>query len=351
LIASKDDLIRLLKAFSNAFGPPGHEEEIRKLVIEEVRPYSDEVYVDSLGNVIITKRGNSKFPKIMLDAHMDEVGIIVTHIDSKGFIRFHTLGGIDPRSLYAQKVIIKGKKAKIQGFIGAKPPHLMSQEESKKVIGLTDLFIDVGASSKDEVLDMGIEIGSVGTFDTQFKILTQNRVSGKAFDDRVGLVVLVSLFKILKDSDHNLVGNAAVQEEVGLRGARVAAWRIEPDLALALEGTAAGDVPGTPEHLSSTSLGRGPAITIADRSVITHPKILRTLIDAAKESSIPYQFKKMIVGGTDAGAIHLTKSGVPSGVVSVPCRYIHGPVSILDLRDLENTIKLVKYFIEKISLI
>lgn len=343
------DTISLLEKLSNALGPPGFEDEVREIVKGEFEGVLDEVHVDVMGNLIGIKHGKDNYPAILLDAHMDEVGLLVTHIEKNGFLRFHPLGGIDERVLYAQKVLIKGRKGTVHGYIGSKAVHLLKAEERAKAIPIEQLFIDIGATSREEALEMGVEIGSVAVFDTKFTRLGVNRVLGKAFDDRVGLVVMISALKALKDTPYRIISVASVQEEVGLRGAKTAVWQTEADIALALEGTAAADTPGTPEHLTSTVLGNGPAITIADRSLIAHPLVVKSLLDVAKKINIPYQFKRAIVGGTDASVIQLTRAGIPSGVVSVPARYIHSPAAIIDLRDLDNTIKLVAEFVKYIS--
>jgi len=337
------ELIDLLRKLSEAYGPPGYEDEIRQIMIKELEKVADEVYVDNLGNVIAVHKGNS--PKIMLTAHMDEVALLITHIDKNGFLRFHVLGGIDPRVLYSQEVVIKTENEVVHGYIGAKPPHLLKPEERKKVPDIDQLFIDIGASSKEEVEKLGVSVGSTATFVPRFKELKNNRVMGKAFDDRAGCTALIEVMRKIRNSPCTVYGVATVQEEVGLRGARTATWQVEPDIGLAIEGTTASDTPGTPEHLTSTKVGWGPAITIADKSMVTHPKILRRLIEIAKKNNIPFQFKRTVSGGTDAGSIHLTKKGIPTGVVSVPCRYIHSPLSILDLNDLENAIRLVDAFV------
>ena len=344
-----EELVSLLEKLSNAFAPPGYEDEVREIVRSELENVVDEIKIDALGNIIGIKHGNDAYPAILLDAHMDEVGFIITHIEKKGFLRFHPLGGFDPKVLYAQKVVIKGDKGFVYGYIGAKAPHLQKPGEQSKAVEIENLFIDVGAASDEEVKELGIDIGSVGTFATKFIRLNDKRVMGKAFDDRAGLTALISIMKQLKDSEYNIIAIGAVQEEVGLRGARTAAWQVEADFALALEGTAAADTPGTPDHRKSTELGKGPAITIADRSIIAHPKIVKALVEVANRRNIPYQFKRVIVGGTDAGVIHLTREGIPSGVVSVPCRYIHSPAAVLDLDDLKHMIDLVIGFIEYVS--
>ena len=339
--------ISLLERLSNAIAPSGYEGEVVGIIREELADMVDEIHIDEFGNVLAFLKGSD--PRILLDAHTDEVSFLITHIEGNGVLRFYTLGSIDPRVAYGQRVVLKGEKGLVRGFIGAKAPHLLKKEELQKVPDYSELFIDIGAESKEEALSMGIKPGTVGTFDSKFVRLTENRIMGKAFDDRVGVFVIISVLKMLKDSDVNVVAAFSTQEEVGLRGARLTAWKSDAKYGLALECTAASDVPGTPEHLYSTSLGKGPAITIADRSVIAHPKIVRLLIETAEENDIPYQFKSVVAGGTDAGVISLTKGGIPSGVVSVPARYIHGPAAIADLRDIENTISLVYHFVKKIS--
>ena len=342
---SFDNYIPLLEKLSNALGPSGFEDEVREIVLTELKKLTKKVNIDTIGNVIGYHEGSG--PKIGLFAHMDEVSLIITHIEKNGFLRFHTLGGIVPHALYSQRVIIiteKGKK--IPGYIGIKAPHLFPLEERRKAIPIDQLFIDVGADSEEEVRDLGIREGCFAVFATKFTKLTKYRVMGKAFDDRVGLTVMLKVLERLKDEDVNLIVVGTVQEEVGLRGAHTAAWITEPDIALALECTAAADIPGTPSHKMSTQLGRGPAITVADRSIVVSPKVIRLLIEAAKKAKVPYQFKEMPVGGTDAGIIYISKKGALAGVVSCPGRYIHSPAAIIDLRDLDSMIKMITEFVK-----
>ena len=339
--------VGLLRRLSEAYGPPGYEEEVRELLRGELEDHADEVEVDRLGNIFFHHRGGG--PLVMLAAHMDEVGILITHIEEEGFLRFHPLGGIAERILPGQRFRLRGRRGELRGVVGTKPPHIMKEEERKKVVPLEDLFIDVGAKSREEALERGCHVGMTGVFDTAFTELGDGYLMGKAFDDRAGCTVLVEAFKRLCEMDVNIAAVGTVQEEVGLRGARTAAWQLEPDYALALEGTFAADVPGSKPHQMSARLKRGPVITIVDRATITHPKVLRTLIEAAEAEGIPYQFKEMPMGGTDAGAIHLSKGGVPSGTVAVPCRYIHGPAAIAHREDFENTIRLVEAFVKNIS--
>ena len=341
--------IELLRKLSNAFGPPGAEEEPREILRAELEDVADEVRVDKLGNIFFHHRGEKGYPTVMLAAHMDEVAFLTTYIEEKGFLRFHTLGGIPERIMPGQRIIFRGRKRPLKGIVGTKPPHIMTEEERKKPASMDTLFIDVGAESREAAEEKGCHIGMTGVFDVEFAELGDGYIRGKAFDDRAGCAVMVHAFKRLVGSPCNIVAVGTVQEEVGLRGARTAAWQAEPDYALALEGTFAADVPGSRPHQMSAKLRAGPVVTIADRSVITHPKVLETLIEAAEEEDIPYQFKKIPRGGTDAGAIHLTKAGIPSGTLATPCRYIHGPAAIAHIEDLDNTTLLVEAFVRRIS--
>lgn len=342
--------IHLLAALSNAFGPPGNEKEVGNILKQELEEYTDDVKIDRLGNVLFYHHGKESLPKVMISAHMDEVAFMVTHIEDNGFLRFHILGGIPSTTLPGQRILLRGNKGDIKGIIGTKPPHLMREEEKKQAIPQEDLFIDVGAETLKQAEEKGLEIGSKGVFNVRFEELGDGYICGKAFDDRAGCTVLVEVFKALKESSCNLVAVGTVQEEVGLRGARTAAWQINPDYGLALEGTFAADVPGSRPDRVSSKLKSGPVVTMVDRATITHPKVLQTLVSLGREKSIPFQFKRVLTGGTDAGAIHLTKAGVPSGTLAVPCRYIHGPASIAHVDDLRNTIQLAKEFVKKISI-
>jgi endoglucanase len=338
----------LLKKLSNAFGPPGDEDEPRNILIEELGEYATETKIDKLGNVFFTHIGDTKSPTIMLAAHTDEVAVLITYIDSNGFLWFHSWG-IVANILPGQRIRLRGKKGYLHGILGTKPPHVLSEEERKTAIKADQLFIDIGAMSKKEAEEKGAYIGMKGVFDVQFKDLGGGYLRGKAFDDRVGCYIMAEVFKWVKDTNYNLLAVGTVQEEVGLRGSKTAAWQINPDIGLAIENTFALDMPGVPEHKQSASLKKGPVVTIADRSIITHPKVLDSIIQAAETENIKYQFKKIPSGGTDAGSIHLTKAGIPSGTIANPCRYIHGPCGITTEEDIENTIALIKAFIKQIN--
>jgi endoglucanase len=341
--------VRLLRDLSDAFGPSGNEDQVRRILKRELEPCADKVKVDKLGNILFYHDGKEGYPKIMLSAHMDEVGVLVTFIENEGFLRFENLGGIPSNTLPGQRIIFQGEKGELKGIVGTKPPHIMTVDEQNKVIPVEDLFIDIGAESLDKARAKGADIGMMGVFDVEFTELGGGYVRGKALDDRAGCAVLVGVFKALKDSPYNFVAVGSVQEELGMRGARTAAWQIDPDYGLALEGTFAADVPGTRPDRTSATLKGGPVITIMDRTVLTDPVVLKALINVGREKAIPFQFKKVPVGGTDAGAIHLTKAGVPSGTVAVPCRYIHGPAAVAHVDDVKNSVSLVTEFIRSIS--
>ena len=338
----------LLRKLSNAYGPPGYEDEVRDLLRAELEGCADETKVDKLGNVIFWHRGKKGKPLIMLAAHTDEVGFLVRHIEDQGYLRIHAWGVV-PNLLPGQRLLFRGKKGGLKGVVGTKPPHIMSEEERKKPVVLDDLFVDIGTCTREEAERRGAYVGMTGIFDVEFTDLGDGYVRGKALDDRAGCFVMAEVFKSLKGSPLNVVAVGTVQEEVGLRGSKTAAYQVDPDYGLAIEGTFAVDMPGMAPHMVPAALRKGPVVTIADASVIAHPTVFKTIVEAAEAEKIPYQFKKIPSGGTDAGSIHLTKGGIPSGTIAVPCRYIHGPAAITSTEDIENTIRLVKAFVDRIS--
>ena len=338
-----------LEKLSNACGVTGREEEVRNLMIKLMKPYVDEVIVDKLENVIAIKKGKKSSPKVMLAAHMDEIGLMVKTITKEGFLQFAKMGGIDDRILLAQKVIVYTRKGPLHGIIGSKPPHIQKEEERKKIVAYDELFIDVGADSREDADAMGVKIGDPVAFDVKFAKIDKNIVIGKAFDDRVGCAVMIDVLKQLAKTDCSVCAVGTVQEEVGLRGAGTSAFGIDPDVGIALDVTVAGDVPGVKEFESNVKMGKGPTLTVADAGLITHPKVLRLLLDVAEEEKIAYQLETGLPGTTDAARISLTRQGVPSGTVSVATRYIHSPVSMLSLKDAENAAKLTASAIQKIQ--
>jgi endoglucanase len=341
-------LAETLEKLSNVCGVAGREEEVRGLMKIFLKPYVDEVKEDKLGNIIGIKKGKKNASKVMLAAHMDEIGLLVKTISKEGFIQFAKIGGIDDRILLAQKVIVYTEKGSLHGIIGSKPPHIQKEEERKRVLTYDELFIDIGAENQEQAKKMGVKIGDPVGFDIKFAKVGKNIVIGKAFDDRVGCAVMVEAMKRLEKTECTVYAVGTVQEEVGLRGATTAAFGIYPDVGIALDVTIAGDVPGVREVEAPIKLGKGPSIEIADMGLIAHPKVVRLLVDAAEENKIPYQLETGLPGSTDAARISLTREGVPSGVISIPTRYIHSPSSLLSLEDAEKTVKLTVAAVQKI---
>jgi putative aminopeptidase FrvX len=338
-----------LQSLSNANGVAGRETKVRKLLTTLLTPIADEVQIDRLENVIAIKKGKPNKPKIMLAAHIDEVGLMVKTITKDGYLQFAKMGGIDDRILLAQKVNVLTEKAVLPGVVGSKPPHVQKEEERKKIVTYDDMFIDIGAKNRDDAKAMGVHIGDAIAFDVAFTPLGNDFVMGKAFDNRAGCAVMVEALRQLKDSECTVCAVGTVQEEIGARGAGVAAFGINPDVALVLDVTIAGDVPGVREFDTTVKLGKGPALTVSDGGLVTHPKVLRWMIDAVNENELAYQFEAGLPGGTDASRIHLTREGIPSGGISIPARYIHSPTGIVNVKDLENCAKLTALVVQKIQ--
>jgi len=334
---------------SNACGVAGREEEVRNLMIKLLEPYVDEITVDKLENVIAVKKGKKAAPKVMIDAHMDEVGLMVKTISKEGFLQFTKMGGIDDRILLAQRVTVYTEKGALPGIIGSKPPHIQKEEERKKVLAYDELFIDIGAQSREDANRMGAKVGDVVGFDVKYARIGEETVIGKAFDDRIGCAVMVETMRQLGKTDCTVCAVGTVQEEVGLRGAATAAFGVDPDVGIALDVTVAGDVPGVKESDTTVKMGKGPTLTVTDSGLITHPKVLRLFLRTAEENGIAYQLETGLMGSTDAARIALTRQGVPSGTISVPARYIHSPTAMLSLKDAENSAKLATAAIEKVQ--
>ncbi len=350
---STETLRSMLRKLSEVIGISGYETEARAVIHSEIEQFVDKVWVDPLGNLLAIRNGKKEHPRILLDAHVDEIGFIVRYIHDNGFLRITPIGGWDPRILPGHRVVLcpKGpaKSERVYGVIGATPPHLTTAKQREQVIAIEDLYVDIGVFSQKDVEAMGIRVGTPMTVWQPFIELPDDVVSGKAFDDRVGCLIIIEVLRRLaKTPGHasTLVVNFAMGEEIGGRGARTGAYTLEPDVALALECTSAGDMPGIPKHKSPTQLGKGSAITVADRTLITHPQVLATLEQVAKKEKIPFQYKQPLGGGTDGGPISQSRKGVPTGVVSVPCRYIHSAISLLRLSDIQAAIDLVHGFVQ-----
>jgi putative aminopeptidase FrvX len=335
----------LLEKLSNAHGVSGYEGNIRKIIEKEVRPYVDEIKTDKMGNLIATKKGGK--PVVMLAAHMDEIGLMVKYVDDKGFARFTKTGGWFDQTLLNQRMIMHTENGPLYGVLGSKPPHAMKEEDKNKVIKADDMFIDVGAKNKEDAEKMGVKTGTPVTSDIDFRPLGNDLVTGKAFDNRAGCAMLIEALRQMKDVKATVHAVFTVQEEVGLKGAKTSAFRLNPDVALATDVTITGDHPGIEKKDSSIEMGKGPSVTVSDadgRGIIVPESVLKWLKEAAK--NIPYQLEVGSGGTTDATAIHLTKEGIPTGVISMPTRYIHTPVSVLSMHDLEKSAELIARALE-----
>lgn len=344
------EVLDLLRTLTEPIGVPGAEDEVRQVIEELVRPYVDEVYSDPMGNLIARRHGADADLRLMLDAHMDEVGFMVAYIEDNGFLRLSPLGGWDERILPSHLVtVVSDHGVPIRGIIGTPPPHILSDDERKQPFRLDDLYVDIGAGSAEQVAALGIRIGSPAAISYPLQQLQGSRIAARALDDRAGCAVLIQTLERLAGEELpvTVVANFAVAEEVGLRGAQVAAYHIEPHVALAVETTVAADVPGVAPWRQPTRMGAGPAITVADRTLIADRQVMQTLVDAAIAENIPYQFKLPSFGGTDAGAIQRTRGGVRAGVVSIPARYIHSPFNVIDLNDFQHTVDLVVAFVRR----
>lgn len=334
--------MKLMEKLSITPGISGFEGKIVDIIKEELESYVDEIQDDLMGNVIAIKKGEKKGSTVMLASHMDEIGLMVRYIDKKGFIRFSKIGGINDQMLLNQTVTIHGKNGDITGVIGSKPPHVMKASERKKIIEYDSMFIDIGVFSKEEAEEL-ISIGDPISFKCFYEEFPNNLIMGKALDNRIGCYIMIETLKRV-NSKATVFGVGTVQEEVGLKGAKTSSFKINPDMAFALDVTISGDHPGIKPDEAPVDIGKGPAIVLADasgRGILTPEKVKSILVSAAKEDDIPYQLEVSEGGTTDASAIHLTKEGIPTGVLSVPTRYIHTTVSIANMEDVENTIKLL----------
>lgn len=329
--------VELLAEICEAAGAPGFEQRIREIVIREVTPLVDEVRLDNMGNVTAIKKGKES-KKVMIGAHMDEIGFIVTHIDDNGFLRFHTLGGFDPKTLTAQRVIVHGKKDLV-GVMGSKPIHVMTPEERTKSPKTTDYFIDMGMPKKE--VEKFIQIGNPITRERKL-IEMGNCVNCKSIDNRVSVFILIEALRELKETPYDVYGVFTVQEEVGIRGANVSTQEIQPDFGFGLDTTIAYDVPGAAPHEKITELGKGTAIKVMDSSTICDYRMVEYMKQIAKNNNIKHQLEILTGGGTDtAGIQRFTAGGSIAGAVSIPTRHIHQVIEMADKDDIRSSIDLL----------
>lgn len=341
----------ILQALSEAVGVSGQEDAVRRVVLDAIKDHVTDIHIDPLGSVTALKRGTgARALRVMVAAHMDEVGFMVLDFDGNGLIRFTSVGGIDDRILPGLRVKV-GKNG-VPGVITWVPIHKTYGQNN--TVKMDALRIDIGADSKNGAAGK-VSRGDRIVFDTRFAELGERMVRGKAFDDRAGCALLVDL---LQGEPHpvDVLAAFTVQEEIGLRGGRVAAQALKPDVAIVLEGTTAHDLPdptADPDDSTrrnpATRLGHGPALTVMDRSMIADPRLLNFLRRTAAENDIPYQLKTALGGGTDAGAIHVANAGVPSAVISLPCRYIHSPAAMLHRDDYDNALRLLRAALDNLT--
>jgi endoglucanase len=325
-----------LRELTELSGVAGCEYEVRNFIKEKLKEIGCEYYIDKLGNVIAHNKGK-KSKTIMVAAHMDEVGLIVSHIDKEGFIKFQAVGGIDQRVLNSKVVFVGDNK--IPGVIGSKAIHQMSAEERGKSISIDKLYIDIGTYSKSETEKL-VSIGDYITFKSDFVEFGDNLIKANALDDRAGCSALLELLNMKLDAD--FYGVFTVMEEVGCRGAQTAAYALEPDYSIVLEGTVCADMPEVKDYSKVTLIGKGAALSLMDSSTLYDIEEVRRVEDIANKNNISYQFRTSSAGGNDAGPIHKTKEGSKAVAISIPCRYIHSPINVASKNDYENVVKLAK---------
>ena len=346
-----DSTLELLKELTEANGIPGYEGPVRSIVRKHLEPLG-ELSQDKIGSVICKVGGSEDSPKVMLAGHMDEIGFMVKHITKEGFLKFLPLGGWFDQVLLGQRVLINTKEGEVVGVIGAKPPHLLPADERGKVVKRKDMYIDIGASSREDVDAAGVRAGDPVIPRADFVPLANGKTYlSKAFDDRVGVGLVISSLQQLKSSEHpnTVYGVATVQEEVGLRGAITSVRSVDPDVAIVLESDIAGDVPGIKPDQSSVKLGNGPTVLIYDARMIPNIKLRDFLIDTAEENEVPLQLSYIEGGATDGGPIHLHDTGVPTVVIGVAARHIHSDSSIIHRDDYDNAVKLLVEVIKRLD--
>lgn len=335
--------LKLLERLCAARGVSGSEDSVCSLILDEIVPYAASVEVDALGNVIAFKKGIKTPPvRLMLSAHMDEVGLIVTHITEDGLLKFAEVGGIDRRVLCGTPVIVNDH---LQGVIGAKPVHLLEKEEREKAVPLEDLYIDIGAAGREEAEQVTAP-GDAVCFDSGFGA-SHGMIRSRALDDRAGCALLIGMLR--RELPYDMTFAFVVQEEIGLRGSKTAAYAIAPQAAIVVETTTAADIADVEEDRQVCRLGRGPVISFMDKRTLYDREYFRLALQTAEENGIPCQVKEAVAGGNDAGSIHVSRGGVRTAAVSLACRYLHAPVGVISEADFHSTGELLFRLAEKIA--
>ncbi|MDW8326483.1 MAG: M42 family metallopeptidase [Anaerolineales bacterium] len=326
----------LIKKLVEAYGPPGHEAQVRDLVRAEIGNLPDVVSVDALGNLIAIVKTKSKSGKrVMLSAHMDEIGVIVSHVDERGFARFLNLGGVNPLTCLGGRVRFANGAIGVIGLDARR-------EDPNKPPAFSELFLDFGATSK---ADCPVQVGDAGGFYRPLEELGEHRLVAKSMDDRIGVAILIEVMRALKNSPHEVTFVFSVQEEVGLRGAATASFGVEAEIGIAVDVTRTGDTPNGPKM--AVALGAGAAIKVRDSGMLADPRIKDLLVRRAREAGIPYQLEILEAGTTDAAAMQISRSGLPAGCVSIPTRHLHTPSEMVDLRDVQACVKLLVETLKK----
>lgn len=347
-----DETTTLLKELTEVNGVSGHEADVRRLVRKYLDPLG-ELSQDKIGSLICTLKGENEKPKVMIAGHMDEIGFMVRNITKEGFLRFVPLGGWFDQVLLGHRVIVQTHKSNVVGTIGAKPVHLIPPDERKNVVEKKDMYIDIGATSKEEVEEAGVRPGDPVIPLAEFTVLANSKTyMAKAFDDRVGTALMIQVLQKLKGSSHpnTVAGVATVMEEVGLRGATTSVEAVDPDVAIVLESDIAGDVPGIKEEESDIKLGKGPTVLLYDRQMIPNLRLRDLVMETAESLDIPLQVSVIEGGATDGGVIHLHKTGVPTVALGVPARHIHSHSAILHRDDYDRGLELVVALVKKLDL-
>jgi endoglucanase len=349
----RSNIIEIQRKLTSLIGVSGHEDRVRELIYGSLTKFVDKAWIDPVGNVLGEINGTKPdASRVMLDAHMDEVGFMIRYVEPSGFLRFSPLGGIDKRLYPGSKVLLQAESGKhVSGIIGMPPPHITTPAEREKSPDHFGLFIDIGAADAKQVQQLGISIGTTGVLDTPFEYIPElDILRGRGFDDRTGCNVLLQIAKLLDEKpkiENTILFAFSTGEEVGARGTRPATFNLKPDIGIAVENTIAADVPGVPKDKCPTMLGHGPAFSVADHSCVFDKRITKRLIASAETLEIPWQYKLPTFGGTNAGAFHVLGKGTPAGCISVPCRYIHSPWGQLKIADIVKTIRVLEHMISQ----